>query len=74
MLGSTLPIVPVQILWINMTTAVFLGLALAFEPTEPGIMRRPPRPPDRPLFTPNLARRQQVRAGQLPAHLLDPGR
>jgi cation-transporting ATPase F len=52
--GATLPIVPVQILWINMTTAVFLGLTMAFEPKAPGIMRRPPRPPDRPLLTVKL--------------------
>jgi cation-transporting ATPase F len=57
LLGATLPIVPVQILWINMTTAVFLGLTLAFEPTGPGVMRRPPRPPKRPLFTGALLRR-----------------
>jgi cation-transporting ATPase F len=56
-LGATLPIVPVQILWINMTTAVFLGLTMAFEPTESGIMQRPPRPPKRPLFTAALLRR-----------------
>jgi magnesium-transporting ATPase (P-type) len=43
--GATLPITPLQILWINMTTAVFLGLMLAFEPIERGIMQRPPRPP-----------------------------
>ncbi|UOX90607.1 HAD-IC family P-type ATPase [Amycolatopsis sp. FBCC-B4732] len=55
--GATLPIVPVQILWINMTTAVFLGLTMAFEPTSPGVMRRPPRPPSRPLFTAALLRR-----------------
>ncbi len=42
-LGTTLPILPVQILWINMTTAVLLGLTLAFEPQEPGLMKRPPR-------------------------------
>ncbi|RSM38157.1 carbonate dehydratase [Amycolatopsis balhimycina DSM 5908] len=57
LLGVTLPIVPVQILWINMTTAVFLGLTMAFEPTEAGIMQRPPRPPKRPLFTGALLRR-----------------
>ena len=45
--GAVLPILPVQILWINMTTAVALGLMLAFEPKEPGIMRRPPRDPGR---------------------------
>lgn len=55
--GVTLPILPVQILWINMTTAVFLGLTLAFEPKETGIMRRPPRPPGRPLLTADLVRR-----------------
>jgi magnesium-transporting ATPase (P-type) len=41
---TELPITPVQILWVNMVTAVTLALALAFEPTEPGIMDRPPRP------------------------------
>jgi P-type E1-E2 ATPase len=43
--GVTLPVTPVQILWVNMITAVTLGLTLAFEPVEPGAMRRPPRPP-----------------------------
>jgi cation-transporting ATPase F len=56
LLGATLPIVPVQILWINMTTAVFLGLTMAFEAKERGIMGRPPRPPDQPLLTPTLLR------------------
>ena len=46
----TLPITPVQILWINMTTAVLLGLTLAFEPREEGIMTRPPRESDQPLL------------------------
>lgn len=41
--GLTMPVTPVQILWVNMVTAVALGLTLAFEPTEPGAMRRPPR-------------------------------
>ena len=50
-LGLALPILPVQILWINMTTAVALGLMLAFEPKEAGIMQRPPRDPQRPLLT-----------------------
>ncbi|WP_431880239.1 HAD-IC family P-type ATPase [Micromonospora marina] len=51
LLGATLPLLPTQILWINMTTAVLLGLMLAFEPKEAGIMRRPPRAPRRPLLT-----------------------
>jgi Ca2+-transporting ATPase len=49
--GVALPITPVQILWINMTTAVLLGLMLAFEPKEPGIMNRPPRAPKEPVLT-----------------------
>ena len=43
LLGLSLPITPIQILWINMITAVTLGIALAFEPSEAGTMRRPPR-------------------------------
>lgn len=50
-LGVALPILPVQILWINMTTAVALGLMLAFEPKEPDIMMRPPREPGQPILT-----------------------
>jgi magnesium-transporting ATPase (P-type) len=52
--GLTLPITPVQILWINMTTAVLLGLMLAFERKEPGIMARPPRQPEAPILTREL--------------------
>lgn len=52
--GTTLPIVPVQILWINMTTAILLGLMLVFEPKEQDMMKRPPRDPMRPILTPNL--------------------
>ena len=51
LLGITLPITPLQILWINMTTAVALGLTLAFEPAEPDVMDRPPRSPDKPILT-----------------------
>ncbi len=49
LLGITLPIVPVQILWVNMVTAVTLSLAIAFERPEPGLMARPPRDPKEPL-------------------------
>jgi magnesium-transporting ATPase (P-type) len=51
LLGLTLPITPVQILWINMVTAVTLGLALAFEPAEPDSMQRPPRAAKAPLVS-----------------------
>jgi magnesium-transporting ATPase (P-type) len=52
--GMALPITAVQILWINLITAITLGLALAFEPSEPGTMRRPPRPRNEPLLTGGL--------------------
>ncbi|MCU0733896.1 MAG: cation-transporting P-type ATPase [Methylotetracoccus sp.] len=52
--GVAVPVLPVQILWINMSTAVLLGLMLAFEPKEPGIMRHPPRDPAQPILTPHL--------------------
>ena len=55
LLGMTLPITPIQILWINLITAVTLGIALAFEPTEANTMRRPPRPRSEPLLTGELA-------------------
>ncbi len=52
--GMALPITAVQILWVNLVTAATLGLALAFEPTERGTMKRPPRPRDQPLLTGEL--------------------
>ncbi len=57
LLGTTLPILPLQILWINMTTALLLGLMLAFEPKEPGLMLRLPRNPETPILTHTLIRR-----------------
>jgi len=54
LLGVALPILPVQILWINMTTAGCLGLMLAFEPKEPGIMYRPPFDPAKPILDATL--------------------
>ena len=53
--GMTLPVTPIQILWINLITAITLGIALAFEPTEENSMRRPPRPRNEPLLTGTLA-------------------
>ncbi|MFN4011297.1 MAG: cation-transporting P-type ATPase [Pannonibacter sp.] len=53
-LGLSLPITPVQILWVNLICTVTLGLALAFEPTEAGTMARPPRRRDAPLLSATL--------------------
>jgi magnesium-transporting ATPase (P-type) len=46
-----LPLTATQVLWINMVTSSTLGLALAFEPAERGIMDRRPRPPRQPLLS-----------------------
>ena len=50
-MGLTLPILPLQILWINMSTAIFLGLMLVFESGEDYIMKRAPRNPKTPILT-----------------------
>ena len=55
--GTALPILPVQLLWVNMATAILLGLMLVFEPKAPNLMQRPPRNPAEPLLTPALIRR-----------------
>lgn len=49
-----MPIEPVQILWVNLVVAIALALPLAFEAQEPGLMERPPRPPNEPLLSPFL--------------------
>jgi magnesium-transporting ATPase (P-type) len=46
-----LPLTPAQVLWINMVTSSTLGLALAFEPAEHGLMGRRPRPPGEALLS-----------------------
>ncbi|TNF34790.1 MAG: cation-transporting P-type ATPase [Gammaproteobacteria bacterium] len=48
--GLTLPITAVQILWVNMVSSVALAMSLAFEPPEPDVMQRPPRPADERLL------------------------
>jgi cation-transporting ATPase F len=48
--GTVLPVVPLQLLWINMTEPLF-GLTLVFEPKERGLMERPPRDPRQPILT-----------------------
>lgn len=50
-LGMMMPITPVQILWVNMVTAITLALTLAFEPAEMDVMKRPPRSPQEPLLS-----------------------
>ncbi len=45
-----LPMLPTQLLWINLVAAIALALPLAFEVKEPNVMKRPPRNPEEPLF------------------------
>jgi cation-transporting P-type ATPase F len=63
--GVALPILPVQILWINLTTAVALGMPLAFERAEPGVMDRSPRNPGAPILDRELIARMVLVAGLL---------
>lgn len=52
--GFTLPMTATQILWVNLVTTISLGLVLAFEPPEPGVMQRTPRRPGASLLSPFL--------------------
>ena len=49
--GLPLPVLPLQILWLNMVTDTFPALALAVEPGDAGVMQRPPRDPQEALLS-----------------------
>jgi Ca2+-transporting ATPase len=55
-LGMPLPLLPIQILWINLVTDGLPGLALTVEPAEPGTMQRRPYPPGESIFGRGLGR------------------
>ncbi len=57
LVGVALPILPIQILWINLVSVAVLGLVLALEPREPDLMLRRPRDPGAPILTRTLALR-----------------
>jgi len=54
MIGWPLPLVALQILWLNLITDIFPAFALALEPSAPDVMKRSPRDPQEPLFTPSF--------------------
>ncbi|GAA0606631.1 HAD-IC family P-type ATPase [Craurococcus roseus] len=62
LLGLPLPLTAVQLLWLNLVTNGLQDVALAFERGEPGVLDRPPRPPDEPLFDRRMVE-QTVLAG-----------
>jgi Ca2+-transporting ATPase len=73
LLGSfvgIIPLSPLHLLWINVLTDVAPALALAVEPPEADVMRRPPRDPRKPLFGPVDSRRLGARSVQMTAAAL----
>ena len=54
--GFPQPLLPLQILWLNLLTDTVPALALAVEPAEPDIMRQPPRDPGEAILSGELAR------------------
>jgi len=57
LLARVLPILSLQVLWLNMINSITMTVPLAFEPKSQGLMQQPPRNPSEPLLTPKLFRR-----------------
>ncbi|MEM8641471.1 MAG: cation-transporting P-type ATPase [Cyanobacteria bacterium P01_G01_bin.54] len=57
LLARDLPILSLQVLWLNMINSITMTVPLAFEPKSQGLMQQPPRNPNEPLLTPQLFRR-----------------
>jgi Ca2+-transporting ATPase len=51
LIGWPVPLLPIQILWVNLVTDGLPALALGVDPTNPNVMKRPPRPPKEPVIT-----------------------
>jgi len=60
--GLPLPLVPVQLLWLNLVTNGIQDVALAFEPKEGDVLNRPPRSPDEPIFNRIMIERTVIAA------------
>lgn len=61
--GLPIPLFAVQLLWLNLVTNGVQDVALAFEKGEPGVLARPPRPPDQPLFDRRMIRQTLLAGG-----------
>ncbi len=57
LLARELPILSLQVLWLNMINSITMTVPLAFEPKTHGLMRQPPRNPNEPLLNPKLFQR-----------------
>lgn len=55
--AQDLPILSLQVLWLNMINSITMTVPLAFEPKPPNLMQQPPRPPQEPLLAARLLRR-----------------
>jgi magnesium-transporting ATPase (P-type) len=69
-LGLPVPLLPAQLLWLNLVTNGLQDVALAFEPAEGGELQRPPRPPTEPVFDPLMIRRTLASAVPMAAGAL----
>ena len=62
LIGLPVPLLAIQILWVNLVTDGLPAIALGFEPTEPGVMQRPPRPVGESIFAQGIGRKIVTRS------------
>ena len=67
LLGMPLPLLPVQILWVNLVTDGLPAMALGIDPNEKNSMKRPPRKPNEGVFSRGLSRKIILRGVQIGA-------
>jgi len=63
--GWPIPLLPIQLLWLNLVTDAFPALALGMEQPEPGIMAQQPRDPDEPILNKNMKAMIVIQGGVL---------
>ncbi|HWR28337.1 MAG TPA: cation-translocating P-type ATPase [Negativicutes bacterium] len=64
-LGWPIPLLPIQLLWLNLVTDAFPALALGMEKPEPGVMDQQPRDPQEPLLNSNMKKMIVVQSSVL---------